>query len=83
MPEKNRATRGFEGRQDGRYWTDGVPENTGRTRKMTAIPHLEGNGGESFLEESGGNRVYTRRRVLDCKVGCPGGSSPGRNGTLR
>jgi hypothetical protein len=30
--------------------------------KPTAIPHLEGKGVESFLEESGGNRVYTRRR---------------------
>jgi hypothetical protein len=33
--------------------------------KSTAIPHLEGKGEESFLEESRGNRVYTRRRVLE------------------
>jgi hypothetical protein len=33
--------------------------------KPTSIPHLEGKGEESFLEESRGNRVYTRRRVLE------------------
>jgi excisionase family DNA binding protein len=44
--------------------------------KPTAIPHLEGKGRESFLDESRGNRVYTRRRGM-----LPGRKFPGRNGT--
>jgi hypothetical protein len=31
--------------------------------KPTEIPHLWGNGTESFLEDRRGNKVYTRRRV--------------------
>jgi excisionase family DNA binding protein len=45
--------------------------------KPIAIPRSEGKGGESFLEEDRGNRVYTRRRGM-----LPGRKFPlGRNGT--
>jgi hypothetical protein len=43
----------------------GAREIPAEPGKPTAIPHLEGKGGESSLEESRGNRVYTRRRVYE------------------
>ena len=55
-----------------RIQPDGRSQPVGDAREMpaepekpTSIPHLEGKGEESFLEESRGNRVYTRRRVLE------------------
>ena len=61
--------RGVPGRRQPRF-RDGleIPAEPG---EPTAIPHLEGKRAESSLEESRGNRVYTRRRGVAAREEVP------------